>query len=283
MRRTSLQRAARRAARTVLPSGRVVLVLPDWAGFGNQLYYYLHAFVEGSRGREVPLIVPSGRGEAWLERFPALRELTAVGPRAGWRDALRTTSWDEVTRFGESFTRAELGGFVDRYLQPVLRVHPAAARDDALVVNVRRGDYFSDPSVRGLMSMDQPAYLRVAVELAREQRGGRPWETVTVVSDDPSWCAARLGFLAEHGGTLDVRPGGDPVADLRTVASASELVIVNSTFSMWGAYVAGHARAETPPLVVVPAFSVRPFTGRPPANLDPRWTVVHDIPGGWDS
>jgi hypothetical protein len=282
LRRPSLQGAARWAARTVLPSGRAVLALPDWAGFGNQLYYYLHAFVEGSRGHGVPLLVPSARGRTWLERFPALRELTVAGPRAGLRDAPRTPSWDEVTRFGESFTRAELGGFVDRYLQPVLRVRPDAARDDTLVVNVRRGDFFSDPAVRGLMSMDQPAYLRVAVELAREQRGGQPWGTVTVVSDDPAWCTARLGFLAEHG-PLDVRPGGDPVADLRTVASARELVIVNSTFSMWGAYVAGCARADAPPLVVVPAFSVRPFTGTPPANLDPRWTVVHDIPGGWDS
>jgi hypothetical protein len=258
-------------------------VLPDWAGFGNQLYYYLHAFVEGSRGREVPLLVPSARGRAWLERFPALRELTVPDPGPGYRDSPRATTWDEVTRFGESFSRAELCGFVDRYLQPVLRVRPDAGGEDTLVVNVRRGDYFSDPAVRGLMSMDQPAYLRVAVELARERRGGRGWESVTVVSDDPAWCAARLGFLAEHGRALDVRPGGDPVADLRTVASARELVIVNSTFSMWGAYVAGCARADSPPLVVVPAFSVRPFDGTPPANLDPRWTVVHDIPGGWDS
>lgn len=281
MRRPAPRVIAGRLLRSALPSGRSVLHLPDWAGFGNQLFYYLHASVERQRGEDV-WVVPSPRGGWWLDRFPTLRELTLDPAQVAARDTRVVADWVEITRFGESFTPGQLAAFIDRHLQPVLGVRPTDAVDD-LVVNLRRREYFSDPTVRGLLSFDQIAYLEVALATARRQRGGEAWRRITVVSDDADWCGARLGHLAAQCSALDIRPGGDPIGDLRTVASARSLVIVNSTFSQWAAHVSGHVHGDNHALIHVPAFASRPFDGSPPKSIDPRWTVIEDIPGGWDS
>ncbi len=67
-----------------------------------------------------------------------------------------------------------------------------------MTVNVRRGDYYSDPVFRGRYSFDIEAYLDVALARAVEMAG--PVDHVLVVSDGIEWCRARLGGLLSRSG-----------------------------------------------------------------------------------
>lgn len=267
-------------ARGVVRRGdRLVVAIPDWAGFGNQLYYYF--LVERLREAGVDaLAIPPARGRPWLTHFPAIEaDLTSPGTRPHWSDRRDDTDWADLGTFGVHYTRSDLHRFVDRYLLPDLAT-PDPPADDELIVNVRRGDYYSDPRVRGIFGFDQLAYLGEALA-AYAERQVTP-RSIRVVSDDPGWCAARLGFLAPEG--ADVRydpPTTSPFENFRAVANGRHLIITNSTFSVWAAHVS-HRRYAADGIVVAPAFGTRPHRG-PWVALDPRWHIVRDIPGGWDS
>jgi hypothetical protein len=95
-------------------------------------------------------------------------------------------------------------------------------------VHVRRGDMLLTPSAL-------PAEW--FGEALRGLRGRAELRTarVRVWSDDPAWCRAELDL----GTSFDVAEGGDPIDDLKGLANCDALVISRSTFSWWGAAIAG--------------------------------------------
>lgn len=109
-------------------------------------------------------------------------------------------------------------------------------------VHVRRGDYVLDPVVAerfGTPSTDY--YLRSVERLSSAH--------VVLVSDDPKWCSDVLVPLLTAGNserTLEVRTGSNHFDDFRTLASAQELVLSNSTFSWWAAFVGEQRRVIYP-------------------------------------
>jgi hypothetical protein len=89
-------------------------------------------------------------------------------------------------------------------------------------VHVRRGDYrFVSPDGALLMT---PERLRAA--MARF-----PGRRFRMFSDDPKWCERHLG-----GPDVDVMPVGDPVEDLCRLSACADLILANSTFSWWAAW-----------------------------------------------
>ena len=163
---------------------------------------------------------------------------------------------------------------------------PLARRDEvdpqSLVVNVRRGDYYSVPSLRGRYSFDVPAYIDVALDAA--VRGAGPVDRIHVVSDDVDWCLDRLdGRLRRRAATVEYRPPtSTPQDDFRAIATSSRIIGTNSTFSYWAGYVSTFLHGDDSQ-VVVPAFHARHMNAGRAYQLDPAWEVVQDIPGGWDA
>lgn len=82
---------------------------------------------------------------------------------------------------------------------------------------------------------------------------------------------APLRYADENGRT--------PVSDLQIVAGARRVVLPNSTFSYWAAYI-GEVLHGADHQVVAPAF-FRHDEPMPPHLLRDTWNVVDDIPGGW--
>lgn len=271
--------AARRSVDLVRTGSRAVYGMPEWAGFGNQLFFLLWAASQQWQGRDYRM-VRSARSEPWLEKFPLMRdELTVDRGEVRFRDRRDRAPFDPMPG---KFTADERARFIERYLAPAGLLDREPAGTDELTVNLRRGDYYSDPQVRGLFSFDQLAYLGVVLDrLAGDGRGR--FERITVVSDDIAWCRARLGMLDEHADEVQYAAGGDPLGDLATLAAARNLVITNSTFSIWGAYLSNFRHGDNHADVFAPAFGTRPFTGEPWDSVDRRWSVIDAIPGGWDS
>lgn len=259
---------------------RIAVVVPEWAGFGNQLYYYFHVDRLQRSGVDA-YAVPSERGRAWLDHFPSIREsLTRAPSEIRFFDRIDTTDWNELGAFGVHYSRDDLTRFVETHLLsiPALR-HPDLS-ERVLTINVRRGDYYSDPAVRGTLGFDQLAFLSTALERYAATRP-RP-ALIHVVSDDPGWCAIRLGFLSDFADRVTFNsPDSRPIDDFCAVARANDLVITNSTFSVWAAHAAS-LRGGDDALVIAPAFGTRPHRGRW-VPLDPEWTIIDEIPGGWDS
>lgn len=258
---------------------RTVYAIPEWAGFGNQLFFLLWGATQQWSDRDY-WMVRSKRAEPWLEKLPLMRqELTLDRSEVRFRDRRDRAPWDPMP---VEFTAHERSMFIRRYLLSTDIFNLPLGSDADLTINVRRGDYYSDPQVRGLFSFDQIAYLQTVLEDVCAQRDHR-FRRIVVVSDDLQWCRARLEFLRSHADEIVFGAGGGPFADLATVAAARNLVITNSTFSIWGAYISNELHGDNHSAVWAPAFGTRPFTGETWGSLDPRWSIVRDIPGGWDS
>lgn len=152
--------------------------------------------------------------------------------------------------------------------------------ENTLVVNVRRGDYYSVPEYRAEFGMDVPGYVRRAVQSSVEANG-LPSE-VLVISDDIPWCRnnlhAHLSAIAPTRYPVD-RVG--PMDDLALLSRAHRLILANSTFSFWGGYIGdatiGHRE------IWAPAFFGRDVQGvdTRSTGLRPHWHVIDEIPGGW--
>lgn len=241
---------------------RVVITTPPVGPrFGNWLYLWLDADQRTAEG--TPTLVLQTDGMApWLEEFPHLRKLTVRREQLRFHDR---REWDEESpsqRFGVDFTRSSLDRFILSKLAPSL--HSDAA--DSMVINVRRGDYYSNPGHFARYGWDIEGYLVDALASAR------PAPRALIVSDDPRWCRVHLDALVRAVVPVVDYAAADAIANFRTIAGARFLIGTNSTFSYWGGYVS-RARFDSSE-VIMPRFHARFDEGADAYQLDPTWTVI---------
>ena len=165
--------------------------------------------------------------------------------------------------------------------------HPVARRGlsptttpGLLTVNVRRGDYYSVTRFRGMYSFDVAEYLRVAV--AESVAADGPVEPLRVVSDDPDWCRLKLPLprrarRPRRAPRAPASPRALPRAGVVETAGAGELDVL-----LLGRPRQQHRPRDNHAQVWAPWFHRRDIDGGRAWHLDPRWSVVRDIPGGWD-
>jgi hypothetical protein len=94
-----------------------------------------------------------------------------------------------------------------------------------------------------------------------------------VVSDDSGWCRENLSWLVGAADAVEFSHNG-PQRDLARLASASRLILANSTFSYWGAYISDVVHDGSAGSVVAPRFHVRDLEQGRAWQLDPRWQVI---------
>lgn len=260
---------------------RQVLMTPPGTNGGNHMYLWTRAAV---LREDVPTTYVQYREsqQAWLAEMPALQALCAA--RLGVTDR-RLVRLGNV--FGQSFTREQLDRFCHDYLLTSSRFSARIERmrgqvpAGTVTINVRRGDYYGT-SHEAEFGMRIVPYVLAAV--AYHARRGRV-DRVQVVSDDLAWCEAELSSPLAAAGAQAVRftrPGEDMFDDLAALAVSRRLVLANSTFSYWGAYLAG-TLGTSPADVVAPFFHQRSTIDHKPSFHDPQWQVVTEIPGGWPS
>lgn len=269
--------------------GRTVAWTPEWMGFGNALLLALWA-TSGADCGERRFIRETGALSPWLPVFPGLRPVVLAPSQVRFTDR-RVMPWSEDERargahgaapLHEHIDMALVERFINETLKPgsQLDVHlPAPLPDDALVVNVRRGDYYADPAVRRQYGFDVASYLRLAVEGSVEA-DGIP-SVIRVTSDDVGWCMTELQWMRALAPVEFARESG-PRADFAQVASARRMVITNSTFSYWAAHLSNVNHGDNHAQVWAPRFFDRTQNGGRSWLLDERWSVVERLPGGWD-
>ncbi len=103
-------------------------------------------------------------------------------------------------------------------------------------VHVRRGDYVALASAASFHGALALTYYQQAVERIRRVEQA---PVCYVFSDDPQWCRAnlRLEGCEVHHVSSDLSSSG--IQDLTLMRSCRHHVIANSSFSWWGAWLAG--------------------------------------------
>lgn len=255
----------------------IVLIPAPNIGWGNIAYYWMQAMVrtrdEGIRCRVLHAPVM----DQWLEVFEPVRQL--VCDRSEIR-FLATREHGFYQNYARHYTEPDVDEFVSRYILPSRfgsMMQAATGAQDRVLINVRRGDYYSVPEYRGQYSFDIAEYVSVALE---RMESSAPVERVVVVSDDIDWCKVKLasrlaGFDVEFSD-----PTEGAVHNLLRLATADRLILANSTFSYWGAYIAGVRNPSAH--VVAPWFHMRRFDDGKAFQLLTTWDVVETIPGGWN-
>ena len=266
--------------------GRVVAWTPDWMGFGNVLLLGQWA-IEGRAVGEDRWILRTPALQPWLETFPGLRSISL--------DRNEVRFFDERVMPWSAAQRAKLGrhvvaphapidiAMVERFIRSVLlpgsSLPTSVSPSDHLVVNVRRGDYYSDPEIRKQYGFDLATYLETALR-SSVARDGSP-SSIIVVSDDIEWCQRELDWLTAVAPTT-WKVNSNPIDDFVTVSSARRAVLSNSTFSYWAAHLGNVLHGDNHASIWAPRFFDRSQNGGRSWLLDERWSIVEELPGGWD-
>jgi hypothetical protein len=107
-------------------------------------------------------------------------------------------------------------------------------------VHIRRGDYVANPKYQRIFGVCSESYYQSAI--ARID----PAMPVVLVSDDREWS---LGFQQRHdpeGRRLSVADGTNHFHDFSVLRHASSLVLSNSTFSWWAAFLSSASSVVCP-------------------------------------
>lgn len=227
---------------------------------GNLLYLWLHAYTRTATGETV-LVRGSRESDEWCQVFPALQAYSLGADQIRFSDRREFESTWLYQRFGVDFSRDQLQEFVHAVLAPSL-AHTALP---GIVVNVRRGDFYGT-AFEAKHGFDSAAYVRAAIQ--RFDAG----QQVHVVSDDPPWCRAHLGEILSERASAVTYAEPDPARNLATLASSTQIVGANSTFSYWGAYIADALHSDAH--IVMPKFHARMAHGTDAHQLDPRWAAL---------
>lgn len=246
---------------------------------GNFLYLWATAWARRQETGRPWLVRYKPKMEPWLTEFPALRDFTVREDDMSFRQ-VRTVEWGQQVFHDWCFR--DLLDFAGEHLltSDAFGARLRRVDRDAVVINVRRGDYYSDPVHRANFGFDIAGYVRAAVTRIPAADRTR----FVLVSDDVEWCRAHLGFLADVA-PVETLPGEhDMFNDLAQIVGGRHLVLANSTFSYWGGYTAlALPRAERPRSILAPLHFNRRYTRGESPLVHPQWTVIPDeefLPAG---
>ncbi len=209
---------------------------------------------------------------AW--RDPAC---TAVGERRVIRDTdeidrarpepVLLADWFQSERHFAN-RAAEIRQLLDvPYLSPTFdRLRNEVAVPGAVAVHFRRGDLLK--KCNSAFAIQSPSYYEQAARLVAERTGATRFYVFT---DDPAW--ARTAVKLPGTTTIVSGPaGGSAIDDFRLMQLATHVVMSNSTFSWWAAWL-----GERPGSCIVAPAAWNVKGCRQPQLLPSRWTVL-DVP-----
>ena len=128
----------------------------------------------------------------------------------------------------------------NRYNQEIIQ---RIEGSDSIGIHVRRGDYKNAPEFNGICT---PEYYQKAIQLALSDGQSHVFY---VFSNDPEWCKANMpALIGSHDLVIvDQNKGKESCWDMFLMTHCRQLIIANSTFSWWGGFLNGQAKAVYAP------------------------------------
>ncbi len=100
---------------------------------------------------------------------------------------------------------------------------------DSVGIHVRRGDYLNLPLFKGICGED---YYENAIDIVRKDEKTHFY----VFSNDIKWCEEHIAPLVERVTYITDNKGADSFWDMFLLSKCRQLIIANSSFSWWGAF-----------------------------------------------
>lgn len=162
---------------------------------------------------------------------PSLTKLITWEPRWQNQDAYFLGLWQNPAYFAgcqddvrQAFTfRTPLSG------KAAVIAH-TMSQNETLAIQVRRGDYVSNPKVQKILYVTDTEYFNRALEYVFSQK---KITHIIVVSDDIAWCQQELHLPVTS--TFVPKDISD-VDSLHLMSLAQHAIISNSSFGWWGAW-----------------------------------------------
>lgn len=241
---------------------KLILIIPESTRFGNHLYFYLHIWKERSRGINA-YISHNENMEYWFQFFPQLKEFVIHKNEIKKLDRkIKNSSFYQ--NYNIDFTATELKLFIDKYLS--LEKHKIQDCDFDLVINVRRGDFYISEHV-GMYGFNQREYIKTALLKV----DFRSIKNVVVVSDDITWCKTNLSFIREYVKEFTFQKN-EPIINFLTLARGKKIILANSTFSYWAAYINENSSDNTE--IIAPNFHAHHVQKGKPIQATPMWELI---------
>jgi len=112
-------------------------------------------------------------------------------------------------------------------------------KEGFVAVHVRRGDYVHDARLGG-------RYLPPNLQYYKETILASKFRNVLLVSDDSDWCENVLKPLVSETRNVEISSSTNHFEDFASLLSANELILSNSTFSWWAAFIGDNVRVSAP-------------------------------------
>lgn len=130
-------------------------------------------------------------------------------------------------------------------------------------IHIRRGDYLKEPAFRGICGLN---YYRQAIELILEKNEHCSFY---IFSNDMQWCRENIqpllsGYSVQY---VDGNSGEDSCWDMYLMSQCENLIIANSSFSWWGAFLNQRILQVYAPRVWLNGYDAG-------AVYDPKWLLV---------
>lgn len=260
---------------------KIILLSSPISRGGNWLYLWARAATLRHRSTDKASLLYNPGMEAWTEEFPKLASITA--PESEYGFFTRRSGYfpaDIETDISEE----DLHYFIREYLLSSETFSERLARmqnvvdENSLVINIRRGDYYSVPQINEVFGIDTVTYVEEA--LKKLQDTVTP-SKIIFVSDDLQWCEENLSHLSSVAPCIFEKQGSDMFDDLALVASAPYLILTNTTFGYWGAYI-GELLAQkivlSPNIHQLISTDARVYQERPQMHRT-HWIAVHHPEG----
>ncbi|MGI9652423.1 alpha-1,2-fucosyltransferase [Chryseobacterium sp. RLHN22] len=203
----------------------------------------------------------------WLKFFPALRNFV-ISPEQLIKK-VDNLDWfnSYYQQFGNDFTKKELNYFIQNILL-TNSILDNIEISEKTIINIRRGDYYSTEK-KLPSSFDQNAYLNEVIEKFPKIFN----YPIEIVSDDVEWCKENLNF-PYHIKSEDIffKKDSTPIEDFKSLCSARNLVITNSTFSYWGGYICKFLSNKN--TVIAPNFASTLYENSTAYQLHPEWEII---------
>ncbi|HFI0403569.1 TPA: alpha-1,2-fucosyltransferase [Streptococcus suis] len=193
--------------------------------FGNHLYFYLFA------NKEKDILIEYVEDmDYWNQYFPRLNKFVTKENSQGHIAIQPNRTFFQA--YGQDFSEEDLQVFIDECLkEDVLKLLESKDFSFDCVINIRRGDFYSD-EYKYYYGFDQISYL----ENCLSQTNLTVNDRIAVISDDIDWCMENLTFIKEKFNRIEFLRLSPLNAFLHCI-KAKQLIISNSTFSYWAAYI----------------------------------------------
>jgi hypothetical protein len=263
-----------------------MITIKLFAGLGNQLFQYSYGLHLRSEGQRVRFFATPGPGN--LVDIFDLRDDSVVVMQGHVLPTLRKawakyvqgsyeTGFYQEARFAESALAGRSLDFIRRREYERSPLFEEARASGSVAIHVRGGDTLSGQPGRSFGGICTAEYYAAALDLIRRSGATGP---ALVFTDDRVYAE---GLLAGAGTgfrfSSDPRFAEDPGFDLFMMSRCANRIIANSTFSLWGAFLAGEGLG----LTVCPSVWTNDGIVNIDAILPARWPRLGSAPAGIDS